>query len=170
MDTVQVVSPGLFPDGDSPELHLSGEAAALNLRNPRIADALFRAGVIEQYGSGIPRIKRACDEAGVAFEYADRPNFTALVFHRPGSQLEDAPTEADGSVRKVGAKCANGLGRTDRAAYDFIADREVVSNADVAEHMDMSANGARKALQRLIDAGLVERDGQGKATRYRVLR
>lgn len=65
MDTVQIVSPGLFPEGDSPERHLDGVASEFGLRNPAIARTLFRAGVIEQYGTGIPRIKEACEAAGV---------------------------------------------------------------------------------------------------------
>lgn len=47
MDTVQIVSPGLFPEGDSPERHLEGVASEFGLRNPAIARTLFRAGVIE---------------------------------------------------------------------------------------------------------------------------
>ena len=35
MDTVQIVSPGLFPEGDSPERHLEGVASEFGLRKPR---------------------------------------------------------------------------------------------------------------------------------------
>lgn len=37
MDTVQIVSPGLFPEGDSPQEHLDGTASEFGLRNPAIA-------------------------------------------------------------------------------------------------------------------------------------
>ena len=61
-------------------------------------------------------------------------------------------------------KCANGLSKTDSDVLAYVTEAEVVTNADVAERMGMSASGARKALQRLIDAGLVTREGQGKRT------
>ena len=54
MDFVEVVSPGLFPEGDAPENHLAGGDGGLKQRNPGIAQALFRSGMIEQYGTGIP--------------------------------------------------------------------------------------------------------------------
>lgn len=70
------------------------------------------------------------------------------------------------SLRKVREKYANGLGKTDSEILAFVAEAGVVTNSDVAERMGMSVSGARKALQRLIDAGLVTREGQGKRTRY----
>lgn len=104
----------------------------------------------------------------VKFEYRQDDDCTTLVFHRPGSQLLNTPTSESESARKVGAKCVNGLSHTDRAVYELVVERQLVSNSDVSEYMSMSANGSRKALQRLIDTGLIERTGQGKATRYRL--
>ena len=41
MDFVEVVSPGLFPEGDAPENHLAGGDGGLEQRNPGIAQMLF---------------------------------------------------------------------------------------------------------------------------------
>ena len=82
MDTVEIVNPGLFPEGDSPERHLEGRAGSFQQRNPVIADALFRAGVIERYGTGIPRIKEACEASGVGFHYSQTINTTTVAFDR----------------------------------------------------------------------------------------
>ena len=78
-DTVEIVNPGLFPEGDSPETHIEGKVgAASDPRNPLIANLLFRAGIVEQYGSGIPRIKRSCDAANAKFEYRQEKGFPEL--------------------------------------------------------------------------------------------
>lgn len=99
MDFVEVVSPGLFPEGDAPENHLAGADGGLKQRNPNIAQALFRSGMIEQYGTGIPRIKRACDVAGVAFSYRQDVNATVIRFERTGSQVNDRGNiAADGTT------------------------------------------------------------------------
>ena len=87
MDFVEVVSPGLFPEGDAPENHLAGGDGSLKQRNPGIAQALFRSGMIEQYGTGIPRIKRYCDAEGVKFSYRQTANTTVIRFDRPGAQV-----------------------------------------------------------------------------------
>lgn len=41
MDFVEVVSPGLFPEGDTPENHLAGGDGGLKQHNPGIAQMLF---------------------------------------------------------------------------------------------------------------------------------
>lgn len=87
-DAVQIVSPGMFPEGDSSQEHLDGTANEFGLRNPAIARALFRAGLIEQYGTGIPRIKEACEAAGVRFRFEQTVNST-VVFVQPRSQVND---------------------------------------------------------------------------------
>lgn len=92
MDFVEVVSPGLFPEGDTPENHLAGGDGGLKQRNPGIAQALFRSGMIEQYGTGIPRIKRACDVAGVKFSYRQTAGTTVIRFDRPGALHEGVPS------------------------------------------------------------------------------
>ena len=43
--------------------------------------------MIEQYGTGIPRIKRYYDAEGVAFTYRQTGNTTVIRFDRPGSQI-----------------------------------------------------------------------------------
>lgn len=44
--------------------------SSLEQRNPGIAQALFRSGTIEQYGTDIPRIKRDYDATVVKFGYS----------------------------------------------------------------------------------------------------
>lgn len=90
MDSVEVVSPGLFPEGDSPDGHLEGSGGDFKQRNPNIARVLFRSGTIEQYGTSIPRIKTPCHAACVAFNYRQDVNSTVIRLERPGAQTSDA--------------------------------------------------------------------------------
>ena len=61
-DRVAIWNAGRLPTGWSLE-DLTGEHASLP-HNPAIADAFFRAGLIESWGRGIHRIRQACEEAG----------------------------------------------------------------------------------------------------------
>lgn len=100
MDFVEAASPGLFPEGDAPENHLAGGDGSLKQRNPGIAQALFRSGMIEQYGTGIPRIKRYCDAEGVKFSYRQTANTTVIRFDRPGAQvIEEFPSGEESTKR-----------------------------------------------------------------------
>lgn len=82
------MNPGLFPAGTTPEDYLDGNQKASGSRNPNLAQALFRGGYIEAFGSGVRCIKKACDAAGVKVEYRQYNDETTVVFHRPGSQVE----------------------------------------------------------------------------------
>lgn len=59
--------------------------------------------MIEQYGTGIPRIKRYYDAEGVAFTYRQTGNTTVIRFDRPGSQIvEESPSDTEGTERAQG--------------------------------------------------------------------
>ena len=81
-DAVEILSPGWFIEGQDPEEHLSGKSTSSKGRNKFIAQALYRSGDIESYGTGIPRIRDLCAEVGVRIEYVKVPDGTKLVFHR----------------------------------------------------------------------------------------
>ena len=61
-DRVAIWNAGRLPTGWSLE-NLTSEHASRPY-NPAIADAFFRAGLIEAWGRGIHRIRQACEEAG----------------------------------------------------------------------------------------------------------
>lgn len=170
MDTVQIVSPGLFPEGDSPERHLEGVASEFGLRNPAIARTLFRAGVIEQYGTGIPRIKEACEAAGVRFRFEQTVNSTVVVFERPGSQVtvtEGDSVGEDGATSDTGNTAWNaildGLGKSERRAMELAAANGSVSTSALAEGAQITKRASSAALKRLSERGLLE--WVGKSTR-----
>ena len=64
---VEIVSPGGLPRGVTTEDYLSGNLSIL--RNPVLASVFFRLGIIEQFGTGIRRIKESYARTGT------RPRF-----------------------------------------------------------------------------------------------
>ena len=148
MDTVQIVSPGLFPEGDSPQEHLDGTASEFGLRNPAIARTLFRAGVIEQYGTGIPRIKEACEAAGVRFRFEQTVNSTVVVFERPGLQKA--------AFRRTAADNRPLLSERERAAMAIAAAQGKITTSDLARESNVGRKTASKTLKDLAGRGLLE--------------
>lgn len=91
--------PGALPRGRRSGKPPAGADGGLKQRNPGIAQTLFRSGMIEQYGTGIPRIKRYCDAEGVKFSYRQTANTTVIRFERTGSQVNDRGNiAADGTA------------------------------------------------------------------------
>ena len=141
MDFVEAASPGLFPEGDAPENHLAGSDGGLKQRSSGIAQALFRSGMIEQYGTGIPRIKRYCDAEGVKFSYRQTANTTVIRFDRPSAQvIEELPSGAESTgrpqERQGDEKGDHGRGRRRKDEGD--------GNAEGARQQGSARMGRRK--------------------------
>lgn len=158
MDTVQIVSPGLFPEGDSPERHLEGVASEFSLRNPTIARALFRAGVIEQYGTGIPRIKEACEAAGVRFRFEQTVNSTVVVFERPGSQVNDRESVVTDGAAIIAADSTafENLNEAEKVAMQIARNAGKVTKRELMEQAGVGKMKATETLKRLAESGLLE--------------
>ena len=153
-DFVEIVSPGLFPEGDSPEKHLSGDANEFHPRNPLIAEVLYKADVIEQYGTGIPRIREACEAAGVAFRFEQTVTSTVVRFDLPGSRGTGAgKASSTGEVARV-ARCVT----ADRAsiAMRLASEKGRVTTREFAEAAEVGRLTASRVLRELADADKLE--------------
>ena len=163
MDFVEIVSPGPFPEGDSPDRHLEGSGGDFKQRNPNIAQVLFRSGMIEQYGTGIPRIKRACDAAGVAFSYRQDASSTVVRFERPGAQVTAAEDGADAEPKTpaVATDAAwdallGKLGKSERKAMELATANGTVSTGILADEAQITKRTASTTLKKLSERGLLE--------------
>ena len=154
MDFIEIMSPGLFPEGDSPDRHLEGSGGDSKQRNPNIAQVLFRSGMIEQYGTGIPRIKRARDAAGVAFSYRQDVNSTVIRFERPGAQTSDAAAISSTDAASPGS--LEKLRETEKVAMQIAHDSGCVARKELMEQTGIGRVKATETLKRLAEKGLLE--------------
>lgn len=155
MDFVEVVSPGLFPEGDAPENHLAGADGGLKQRNPGIAQALFRSGMIEQYGTGIPRIKRYCDAEGVKFSYRQTTNTTVIRFDRPGAQvIEELPSSAESTGRP--RELAESFNPTEAIAMKIARKNGRVTKRELVAEANVGKMKATETLKTLASKGVLE--------------
>lgn len=169
MDTVQIVSPGLFPEGDSPERHLDGTASEFGLRNPTIARALFRAGVIEQYGTGIPRIREACEAAGVSFHFEQTVNSTVIVFDRPGSQAKISASINNGTV-PAAQDFFDAFNKAEKVALQIAHDSGRVTRKALMGQAGIGRTKASDTLKRLAETGALTWVGKDKYDPYQYYR
>ncbi len=128
--------------------------------------------MIERYGTGIPRIKKDCDAAGVKFGYRQTVNTTVIRFDRLGAQAtymdEDGnpvPAHADAWAGKQGkggqAEPSRQLDENEKIAVDVTRERGRVSVKSLAESAGVGRDAARSTLRRLADDGILEWVGKG---------
>lgn len=88
-DRIEISSPGGLYDNLTKEEMLSGIS---RLRNPLLADLFLKMGIVEQWGTGIKRVIRACTQVGLEIpEYIVTGDSVKVIIRRPGRQAQVTP-------------------------------------------------------------------------------
>ena len=107
--------------------------------------------MIEQYGTGIPRIKRYCDAEGVKFSYRQTANTTVIRFDRPGTQVF---IEENASIPKhIGAAKYEILDEAERIAITFATERGRATRRELSETAGIGKMKAVKTVKTLSSTG-----------------
>ncbi len=84
-DIVNIVSPGSYPNGINQADIESGRSDA---RNRVVANVFKELGLIEQWGSGIARIKKSCLDIGLKEpNIVEMNDFVDVEFFRPNREI-----------------------------------------------------------------------------------
>lgn len=115
------------------------------------AEALYKADVIEQYGTGIPRIKEACEATGVAFRFEQTATSTVVRFDLPGSREvgKVAPSEA----RPPAPKDSSAFTETELTAIDIARESGRVTAKALADAAGVGQTKASETLKALTERG-----------------
>ena len=113
------------------------------LRNRVIGRVFHALGLIEQRGSGMPRMSAGCREAGLA-----PPVFQAVATRLRGT----LPTA------RVGPTV---LDETDQAIVDALARGKGLITSEIARKIRLTPRATRTRLARLVATGLVAEVGTG---------
>lgn len=134
---------------------------------------LHKSKDIEAYGTGIPRIKGACEEVGVEFDYKRVPIGTCFTFHQKdafaGSDVvRDSSDKVPISSDKLASLIAEwgSLSETERTTCLAMAERGAVRSAEIATLTGLTQRGAQKALVRLVERGIAEMSGANRNRTY----
>ena len=137
-DRLEVENPGLLPFGLTVEdLH----KGVSKLRNRVIGRVFHTLGLIEHWGSGIQRMLRACEDAGLA----------PPVFEEIGLRFRV-------TISTTPARTPI-LDETDQSILSFLDDGDGYSTSQIAEAVGLTTRATRTRLARLVDNGLVRQIG-----------
>lgn len=144
--SIQITSPGGLPAYLSEEEYLNGQISTL--RNPVIANLFFRLNIIEQFGTGIQRIKKAYQES------AKKPLFKIF----------------ENSIQIILPVIA----QTDHLSEDLQQVYHVIEHyqqpsSEIVEKTGFGKNKVLNLLEELIDKGYAEKIGNGRGTKYKSL-
>lgn len=119
------------------------------LRNPLIANCLYKIGFIEQWGTGTTRILSTCRDHGL-----------------PEPLFEQ---QADGlivTLRKITEEIIEGLSEEEKSIIDYLEENTKISRSECVALLKVSPKTAYRYLKLLKNKGLISRHGKGKGTHY----
>lgn len=157
--TLSITSAGSFPEGITLGNLL---AAPPQPRNPRLADAFKRAGLVERTGRGVNRVFRSQLALG-----RPQPDYSRSTDSWVEVRLRSAP--ADRELAAFAAQ-AQREGKplslqTLQVLHEVRAERRITSTR-TAMVLQLSTDEARAILNNLVERGYLEARGEGKGRTY----
>jgi len=184
-DIVNIVSPGGLPTTLTTESLMDGRS---EIRNRVIARVFKELGYIEQWGSGIARIKSACKAQGLAEpSICEKGDSVDVEFYRPvpdsvqvvPDSVQVVPDsvqvvpDIDGKVPDTGVKVPNTVVKVPdsvalraRIIFEHIEQHGHISAPEVATLLAVKERRARAILKEMMDSGLLEKRGTARQTVY----
>lgn len=148
-DRLEVWNPGRLP----PELSIEKlhHAHPSRPHNPRLAQALYRARVIEHWGTGTLRIIKACAGHGIQPEFAMESGDFVVRFRKSALLV---PTES------------GTLNERQKKALAYVQEHGGITNSEYKHLVGVSARQTVVDLNGMAETGLFKRIGRGRTTRY----
>jgi predicted HTH transcriptional regulator len=138
-DRFEISNPGGLPMGISLEAALSGSS---KIRNRVIARIFKELGYIEQFGSGLQRMKDACEKMGLeAPIFQDLGGFFKVTIY----------SEVIGEKK---------LSPMQKSFLMYLKDKGKLGTKEAAEFWGLVSRGARNHLKQLLEAGFIRRVGK----------
>ncbi len=144
---VEIVSPGGFPQGITPDNILDRQFP----RNRRIADALARCGLVERAGQGANRIYESCIREGKAL-----PDFKNTDEYQVSLTLDGQVLEGQfiRFLERVGSEL-----QVSFDTHDLLVLDRVYRSMEVPPEL-------HSRLATFVEMGILERIGRGRGTHY----
>jgi ATP-dependent DNA helicase RecG len=159
-DTIAVKSPG----GPLPPItleQLQAFSAPMLSRNPELHYVFARMELAEERGLGIKSLKNRAEQVGLplpSYDWTD-PYVVLTLYRTPESAMR---TLAKDVVEKLNAD--------EKSAWQFVVRKEVVTSGELIEQLRVDERKAQRILKKMVEVGILRRDGKGPATRYKIIR
>jgi len=125
--------------------------------NPLIANAFFRAGMIESWGRGIEKIRHECKAAGVPLPaYRSDASGLMVQFTAQTKMSEKTPVKMS---EEVSDKMSD---KMSEAIIALLKTDKTLSSAALASRIGTSSRTVERGLRKLRESGIIERIGPKK--------
>lgn len=153
-DMINIVSPGGFPSTITQEDILEGRS---EIRNKVVARVLKELKYIEQWGSGIRRIKSSCMEAGLMEPVIEeKGDFVNVNLYRK-TMIQNEGINHGLAFNEQEERIINHIRKNDGK----------ITSKETEKILSVKNRRARDILKEMIEKGILERVGSAANTYYR---
>lgn len=157
-DKIEVMSPGSPLPQISLE-QLQSFTAPMLSRNPQLHYVFAKIGLAEERGLGMETFKNLPPSVGLPVpKYSVREPYLVLTFF---SSSESVATT-------VRPSALDSLNEDEKQGWKYITSRLITTAPEYSAALGFDERKTQRHLRKFMDLGLVNRIGQGRATRYEV--
>ncbi len=157
-DRVEIYNPGAFPEGFTPEDFIKGKERSI-LRNPLIAETLYKSKEIEKWGSGLRRIYEECGLHEVKVEFETLKSGFMVVFYRDLAIKKKEGLQEGGGI-------SEGISEGIKSLLTYIENNPGKRINIIAQEMNKPAKTIERWIKKLREKGKIEFRGSKKAGGY----
>ena len=117
-------------------------------RNPIISNVFYRLGIVEIFGTGIPRIM-----------YAYENSVKQPVFNITSNAIQIILPLCDSNIT---------LQEGENAIYELLRKYRYMSISEILLHVSFGRSKVKELLKKMEKEGIVKVEGRGKATKYHI--
>lgn len=158
-DALTISNPGGLPEGVTLDNLLTTPPRP---RNPVLADAFKRAGLVERTGRGIDRVFFGQLSIGRPAPDYGRTNATSVVARLPAGPADRELASFIEESRRQGAA----FSLEDLLTVHEVRRERRISTTRAAQLLQVGVDEARQVLNRLVERGLLEARGEGRGRTY----
>ena len=152
-DRVEFVSLG----GLAPGVTLNDIMFGVSIsRNENLANVFYRLGLIEAYGTGIPKMLRS---------YADFPGEPTIETSDNAFKIT-LPNKNHPGGRAVIPNATAQPDERELAVLALFEKKNLIVRTDIEQYLGVSQGTATRIIRKMLETGLLKSNGRGKHTRY----
>ncbi len=122
--------------------------------NPKVADVLFKAGMIESWGRGFDKIKEECENSNTPLPEYEISERGIMVLCKPGEKYLKLLKKYG-----VGAKMEN---EPQTKLLEIIAGNPSISKKEIAERLNVSPSTVKRLITALREQGKLDYEGSSR--------
>ena len=131
-------------------------------RNPALAEACFRGGYIDSWGSGIMKIINSCEAEGLPTpEMEEREGGFCVTLFKNKEQSSKKPIKQTSVKNSI-----KGLTPRQQKIVDYVRENGSITNAICQELFEISKPTATRELRNLAESNILEQMGEKRGVVY----